>query len=75
MNKLTRWLPALVAPVVIVGGAIAVPSVASAASQLPAKSVLGRSSSTSFAATWAGVTSGASSFFRHPSRPCPCRSA
>jgi outer membrane lipoprotein-sorting protein len=38
MNKLTRWLPALVAPVVIVGGAIAVPAVASAASQLPSKS-------------------------------------
>jgi outer membrane lipoprotein-sorting protein len=38
MKKLSRWLPALVAPALIVGGAIAVPAVASAASQLPSKS-------------------------------------
>jgi outer membrane lipoprotein-sorting protein len=37
MNKLTRWLPALIAPVVIVGAAIAVPALASAESPLPAK--------------------------------------
>jgi len=38
MNKLTRWLPALVAPVVIVGAAIAIPALASADSPLPSKS-------------------------------------
>lgn len=38
MNKLTRWLPALVAPVVIVGAAVAVPAIASAESPLPSTS-------------------------------------
>jgi outer membrane lipoprotein-sorting protein len=38
MNKLTRWAPALAAPVVIVGAAIAVPAIAQAEQPLPAKS-------------------------------------
>jgi outer membrane lipoprotein-sorting protein len=38
MNKLSRWIPALAAPVVIVGAALAVPAIASAASPLPSKS-------------------------------------
>ncbi len=37
MNKLARWVPALVAPVVIVGAALAVPAIASADGPLPAK--------------------------------------
>jgi outer membrane lipoprotein-sorting protein len=37
MNKSTRWIPAVVAPVLIAAAAIAVPAVASAASALPPK--------------------------------------
>ena len=37
MNKLTRWVPALAAPVVIIGAAITIPAVASAQGPLPSK--------------------------------------
>lgn len=37
MNKLARWIPALAAPVVLVGAAIAAPAIASAASPLSTK--------------------------------------
>jgi len=37
MHTLARWIPALVAPVVIVGAAIAVPAIASAQGPLPTK--------------------------------------
>ncbi|GAA4167501.1 DUF2092 domain-containing protein [Gryllotalpicola koreensis] len=57
MNKLARWLPAAVAPVVIVGAALAVPAIASAESPLPSKSpqqvleLISRSESTAFSGT------------------------
>ena len=38
MKKSVRWVPALVAPVLVVAGAIAVPAIANAASTPPAKS-------------------------------------
>ncbi|HEY0247275.1 MAG TPA: sigma-E factor regulatory protein RseB domain-containing protein [Gryllotalpicola sp.] len=37
MNKLARWVPAIVAPIAVVGAAIAIPAVASAEGPLPAK--------------------------------------
>ena len=38
MKKSVRWLPALLAPVLVVSGALAVPAIANAASTPPTKS-------------------------------------